>query len=777
MKRAACWIVLGSLFVSPALSQSKPGMFDPRKPMEYIQVLADDAMEGRMSGLPGGEKAARYVAGLFEKWGLEPAGDGATYFQKFDIPDFFHVEPGTLVEIRSGSKAMKLAVDSGVFDDASVYRFSGSADAEAEIVFAGYGIRAPEKGYDDYAGIDVKGGIALVIDGCPAGLKKVDASTDAKIKTARGLGAVAILLSPAPSDYGEEEVHPVSCEAGKDARRPDFAVIGINQAALDFIFADLVTDQRYLVATIGRTLKPSSFATGVKARIKVEAVYAPKRETANVLARISGTDTKLKNEFIVFGAHMDHLGNTPAGEILNGANDNASGTAVIMEVARLMKESGIRPKRTLIFALWAAEEQGLLGSKHYVEHPLYPLDRTVIDINLDMVGHGRDAISVGGVYFSGAVWKVLEKGLPEAAMAGITTRRGLGGSDCLPFIQKGVPAFHIIGNEPHFKAHAPRDDLDLILPEQLERATRFVYHAGLVLAGTKEPVFSPSHRGLALFQYNETVNARAVPLGAALDSWKDTLNPDVDYQLVTAGTSKSGCPAADRESLARELAALRPALEKAPLISAFGVETTASQAYRTRGTTLILGLNDPSLIRDYPAWVGTVSRAGIKYVRIGASDLEVAGTSLSEKSREMIREIQGTGCLIIADGMEGPARDALLEAAAKPLLLTCAELPSGGTIEAVRKGNHVIGLKFRVEETPEGYCETLKKGRELLGINHLAFWNEGDMWDPGVRDACVRASDILFRAGWAESASAFNGRTDLSRILSGNFFELLRGRR
>lgn len=776
MKKTILSVSLCLVFASFAWAQSKTVTFDPDKPLEYIKVLSDDAMEGRMSGLPGADRAARYVADKLKEWGVEPAGDGGSYFQKFDIEDFFHIEPGAELALTVEGKTRELSANASLFDEWSVCRLSGSADVEAEIVFAGYGVHSPEKGYDDYAGLDVKGKIVLIADGFPQALQGVDPSTDAKVKTARAMGAKALILAMPPTPYGQEMVYPASAEIGRETYDPAFAVVGINQAALDFIFSKQKVDARDILATMDERLVPHSFATGTRARIKVKTVLLPKAGTANVLGKITGTDPKLKNEIVLMGAHMDHLGNTPDGDILNGANDNASGTAVVMEVARLMKLHKIHPKRTVVFALWAGEEQGLFGSKHYVDHPVFPLDRTAVNINLDMVGQGGDAISVGGVYFCKAVWDVLEKDLPREAFDGIVTRRGLGGSDCLPFVQTGVPAFHIIGQGPHYKGHAPGDDWPLISPQQLKRATRFVYHSAKVLAETPKSIFSPNFRGLTLVKNNEIIDFAALPLEKALRERKGAVNPDVDWQLAYPEfPAPSGCPAKDREAALDALAALPGKLDAAPGLSFYGLP--AKNASRTsRGLTLILGLDNPSLVADKPSWLGTVAKLGIKYVRVRTSDLVLDGAVLNKQSRNMIQGIQKAGCLVIADGVDGAARAALLKASVKPLILVTDVIPAGEDLKSVKEGRHIIALKFPASRTPESYAADLKAGREALGARRILMWNESSLWNSPAMASLVRLTEILHKDSWHVSESRHGESNDMGSVYSGNFLNALRGR-
>ncbi len=774
MKRTAIAVALAITISAPAWSQAgKQVKFDGQKTLGYIKVMADDAMAGRKSGLPGGDQQAPYIEGKFREWGIEPAGDNGTYFQKFAIKDMFNVEPGAVLELTSGAKTRTLHVRSGLFDQWTVYNLSGSADVNAELVFAGFGIHSPENGYDDFAGIDLKGKIALIFNGMPGDIKGIDPSTDARVRAARENGAAAVIFAMPPSPYGQEMIYPARGAVSKAAYDPNFAVVGINQEAANFIFQDLKEDYREIVNEIGRTLKPRSFATGVTARLKVKTSFWPERETANVLGKIKGTDPRLRDEVILIGAHMDHLGITPEGEVYNGADDNASGTAVVMEVARLMKENRIKPKRTIVFACWAGEEQGLLGSTNYVEHPIFPLERTAVNLNLDMVGQGRDTISVGGVYFCRAVWKVLEKELPSEAMIGISTRRGLGGSDCLPFINKGVPAFHIIGNEVHIKGHDPRDDWDLIDPEMLVRAERFVYHASRVLAQTAGNIFSPEFMGRTMFLNNEILNCRAVPLDAAVAGHKNDAKPDVDWQLVYPEMERTATASADREKMTALLAELPDKLKDLSGVNVYGVKTNRPQSRTARDLGLIMGLDDPSLVKDNPAWLRQASKDGIKYVRLRTADLALDGTSLAGGALAMVQGIQKAGCLLIADGVEGPARTALLKAAVAPMLLVTDGMLSGEEQDMVKKGGHVVGLIFKASAKPEAYFQELKSARDIYGISKLLVWNERDLWDEAAQTSYIRLAELMRQASWGEAESRY-GAAPMGRVLYGNLGNLLR---
>ncbi|MEA2005136.1 MAG: M28 family peptidase, partial [Acidobacteriota bacterium] len=399
MKRFIGLVLVFCLLFFPAIAKEKKVSFDEQAAWSYIKDLASDSMQGRRSGQLGAVMAEEYIASRFKEWGLEPAGDDGTYFQNFTI-EHSHVEEGVTLEVIT-DRARR---DFYYGEDWRVQRLSGSGHFTTEIVFVGYGIHAPEIGYDDYAGVDVKGKIVLFTSGIPRKLEKKleeEAKMEKRIEAAQKLGARGVIGFKPPSS----ESRYFRLRIKKQLYKPDFVLMTIEDKVVDFIFKDLNTDLRTLFQAIEKTAQPKSLHTGVKAFVSVNAYFDEKRPTRNVLAKIYGKDKKLKDEYIIIGAHMDHLGITPMGDVMNGANDNASGTSVVMEIARVMKLNKVKPKRTVIFALWAGEEQGLLGSTYYADNPTHPIEKAVVNLNMDMVGIGSGKINFGGKYYSPEIWK------------------------------------------------------------------------------------------------------------------------------------------------------------------------------------------------------------------------------------------------------------------------------------------------------------------------------------------------------------------------------------
>ena len=776
MKKAAALVTTLLVLLAPSRGQKKEAAFDGSKALEIIKLLSADGFEGRKSGLPGAERAAALVAENLASWGLEPAGDNGTFFQEFDVEGLFVVAPGASFLVRGGGRAQSFRGDGGIFDEWSVAEFSGSGTIFEEIVLAGYGLRVPG-GYDDYAGADVRGKVVLINGGYPGKLKLpegVDLSVEKRVRDAKALGAAAVLVAPEPAPIGRHTTYPAYARVPKEDHDPGFVVLGINEAVLDFIVDGLPLDHRTYYASLQAEGKPRPFATGLRANLEVKTEIVPKPRTRNVLARIRGTDKKVGDEVVILGAHMDHLGMSNASGPYNGANDNASGTAVVMEAARTMKANKVRPRRTIVFALWAAEEQGLLGSAHYVAHPVFPLTKTVANINLDMVGQGGPTIGFGGIHYSAELYDLLKAKLPAEAWTGFTPRYGTGGSDHLSFLAEGVSAFHMVGLGDHLKGHHPGDDWELIKPELLDRSGRFLVAAALVLANEPGPVIVPRRAGLTKLRNEDTLDCLPLPMDQAFAELKDAVNPDVDHHLAFL-EDKAGVPVLEaRVAVLKDLDALAGKLADAPGLSIYGLQAANPVARPPyRGATLIPGLVGTRTFGDDPDWLGIYGRHGLKYVLLGTGDLAIEAGGLSEASKRMLAAAQEAGILVILDIGPGPAATAL-PFLTKPAVLLAEDLPPADLLEAMKKAKHVLGLKLLAGQAPEAYYERLSAARTALSSERLLVWNTRKLGLPEMRAVYVGLVELFLRDGWQKAAVRHSRQTPMSDVLGSSFFNLLR---
>lgn len=533
MPRVALVAVIAGVLWVPMLAQSKKPpvaaattvRVDGKIIKSYIEFMAADDKEGRKSLTPGYEKTAQWAADKFKEWGVKPAGDNGGYLQDVPIAQTFSWTTGT----------PELTVDGRAFyfkdgDFAVDVTSTPGQSLAGEMVFVGYGISAPAKGLDEYAGIDPKGKLVIAFKGSPKdapaargmfGVAPV-ATTDAeawtaesedqaKIKTAYDKGAAAILLfdpaklSPAPATAPSQAAFAAGRRRAQvDASpftRPFLVVSDVNERVFRHVmYRDLVRESpRGFTSRMDqwrrdiREKKPHSLATGVKAQVKGYATttfYSERLKnnvSHNVVGKVDGTDPKLKTQYIVIGGHLDHNGMSN-GVLYPGADDDASGAATAMEMARLFATNAatIKPKRTVIFALWCGEELGLLGSEYFGNHPPagVTMDNVVANFNNDMVGLGERLGMPGALNFPAIFDVIMKNQEPDIAKAVEPSTAGPGGSDYSAFIVRGIEALALMtsGGVGHPDYHDAGDTSAKIDPEILRKNGQFVLQGAINVA-------------------------------------------------------------------------------------------------------------------------------------------------------------------------------------------------------------------------------------------------------------------------------------------------------
>ena len=396
---------------------------DAERLRAHVTYLASEKLEGRRTGTAGAQEAARYVAREFLRLGLRPGAAAACdelnescYMQQF--PYVAGVELGkgnALTATRRAEAGAPMAIDFRVGEDWMPLGFGSSERVEGPVVFVGYGITAGEQGHDDYKGAGAAGKVALAFAGTPDGDHPHGRFTRAgeprfKAAAARAAGAKALVLIASEEELKSDRLARLRYDnAGGDAGLP-VAVLSRRAAAkvLGLVGPPLLSEFEKSLrggggggpVAVAREAEPGR---GVVLGLTTDVVRknAP---AANVVGVLEGSDAKLKSEAIVIGAHYDHLGRGGEGalgregEIYFGADDNASGTAGLLELARLFKGEKEKMRRTVVFIAFGGEEEGLIGSSHYVRQPALPLGQTVAMLNMDMIGRLRGgALHVGGV--------------------------------------------------------------------------------------------------------------------------------------------------------------------------------------------------------------------------------------------------------------------------------------------------------------------------------------------------------------------------------------------
>jgi len=468
MKIRTQGLVTALLFTAVALAAT--AIVDPKLYLDDIKFLASPELRGRVTGSPELEKAAAFIERDYRQFGIKPVG--TSYLQPLQVTTdaalgkanrFSYTERGRLSKLRP--------------EEFVPFNFSQTGKLAGAIVFAGYGITAPEYHYDDYAGIDVKGKIVLVLRHEPqeADPKSVfegatntqHAQFAAKATNAKLHGAIGVILVNDRANHpgAADELEKFGVTAG-----PTNAGIGfvqVTEAKVDKWFADAGKSLDQVEAEIDKDLKPQSFAfpdfLQIDANLDVERAV---KTVHNVAAYIPGTS----EEYVILGAHYDHLGlggqyslaPSLTGTVHPGADDNASGTAGVLELARAFAKEP-RRKRGILFLNFAGEEQGLLGSAWYGDHPLLPLANAVAMINLDMIGRMRDnKLYLGGAN-SGTTFKAtVEKLLPQFDLkVDYSGGPSEGSSDHTSFTAHQVPALFFFSGL-HADYHKPSDTWDKI---------------------------------------------------------------------------------------------------------------------------------------------------------------------------------------------------------------------------------------------------------------------------------------------------------------------------
>ncbi len=511
LRRAALFSAALVLIAQPVLAEPKPASHaaaatrtkpyasgftpSPDAIRAHMTFLADDLLEGREAGTRGYDIAANYVAAQYALLGVKPAGDKGGYLQRVPLAAYRNAAEGALSITGPDGKTQALTFGEDYLPSAQAQ--ASAVSVTAPLVFAGFGVVAPDQGRDDYAGLDVKGKIVVLMSGAPSSFQTEERAHYGNLNVKRALaakrGAVGVITMPTSSGEkrrpfergvsGYRDWRMTWREANdvghvRAATAPSLASIGLKGAAKLFAGAPVALD-----AVLADAETPAGLVKGFDLPFKASVSLASeieKRDSSNVVGLIEGSDPTLKAQMIILSAHLDHIGikdDAKPGEdrINNGALDNASGVATLLEVARGFKEAKAKPRRSILLVAVTAEEKGLIGSDYFANNPTAPKADLAADVNLDMpvllypftdvVAFGAERSTVGEAVrrAAGRVGVGLSADpLPEE---GLFTR-----SDHYRFVEQGVPSVFLMtgfqnGGEKAFKDflathyHKPGDDL------------------------------------------------------------------------------------------------------------------------------------------------------------------------------------------------------------------------------------------------------------------------------------------------------------------------------
>jgi aminopeptidase YwaD len=446
---------------------------------EHIKYLASDKLEGRLPGTTGGTLAMNYIGNEFKTYGLTPYGD-INYIQPFDMITDLQLGKNNELRLFKGEESVSLKVE----EDWIPLGFTSNGKMSGELVFLGYGISAPDLNYDDYKDIDVSGKIVVIMTSSPTSTAtnntffQYESLYNKLLKARDGKVAGIIVIS----GYETDDVLP-KLTYNLARQSSGIPIIKVKRNNIEKIFSDLNMDFEKIQNGINSKQKPNSFSFGkwsTKANINVEQVKA---RTGNVIGYIEGNDPALKNEIIVVGAHYDHLGwggenslyEGKDKKIHHGADDNASGTSGVLEIAQKFSANKELLKRSILFICFSGEEEGLIGSSYFTNSSIFKKLNIATMINMDMIGRmENDKLIINGTGTSSLWINELDELNKKYNFSMSYIPDGYGSSDHSSFYSKNIPVlFFFTGIHPDY--HKPSDTYDKINTVGEEKVLKYVY--------------------------------------------------------------------------------------------------------------------------------------------------------------------------------------------------------------------------------------------------------------------------------------------------------------
>jgi membrane dipeptidase len=765
---------------------------DAAKAFTHISYLASNDFKGRKSGTPEFRRAAEYVAAEMAKLGLKPGGDNGTWFQEVPFRSWSDFGQPIRLEIVSPERRVYFA---GRGRDFTPVNGTGSGQARGGLVFAGYGAVSEKEAWDDYAGLDVKGKVVLLMPDLPASFGSDSRSAwtfEKKVRTAAEKGAVGLI----------EMDLSTPGQARQPGQRQRFGALRPGQAPEGFVVLragrDFLNDAFYLVGKSWRDLvsktlrlkKPFTADLGVD--VEIEAHYVAEERTApNVIGVWPGTDSKLKTEAIIMGGHLDHLGVGIDGWVYPGADDNAGSTAVILETVRALAAAKFKPARAILFCAWAGEELGLVGSRYYTEHPVVPLDRTALYMNLDMVGTGDADLLVGGMTEFAELYEIVKRGLDAETIARLKPRPNYRGSDHTSFWSKSVPAISLRSGEvlteglddEHPEYHMPGDGPGIIDPERLREAAQ--YHCDILwsLASSRENLLDPVHRTLFLHRDASVVDMHCDTISrymAGEDLARDLPKGHIDIPKLKRGgvdLQVFACfappPATEMEKansahgVFAQIEKVHDLIDKNP--DDLTLVTTLQEAGAARGagkTGILIGIEGGYAIENDLVLLREFYRAGVRLMTLthwtatdwadASGDEKPVHGGLTEFGESVVAEMNRLGMIIDVSHVADSTFWDVLKLSKAPVVAShscCRALAghhrnlSDDMLKALAEKNGVVGINFWPGFLQDGYdakqTEIFAKTAADHGLpaDRAAIFQAG----PAVRDKFY--ADFLAR--WA----------------------------
>jgi membrane dipeptidase len=752
-KNVVPFFTLLFLTIASAQFSFAQGRADGLKAYVHVRYLASDEFKGRKAGTPEYAKAAEYVAAKMKEYGLQPGGENGSWYQEVPFKNWSDFEQPVRLEIAAPQRRIYFP---GRGRDFVPVSGTGSGIAGGEVAFAGYGVVSEKPGWNDYDGLNVQDRVVVILPDAPPWFNDAARgwTLEKKVKLAAEKGAVGLievdlsdLTQPSERRRRIERLRPAACPAG-------FIVMRAKLGFVDDVFYLARKSWRDAASKTLRLKKPHSFL--LDASVEMEAHFIQEeRKAVNVIGLLPGRDPELKNEYVLLGGHLDHLGVGLDGFIYPGADDNAASAAAILETIRVLAASGFSPRRSIVFASWAGEELGLIGSRYYTDHPLFPLNKTVVYLNIDMIGQGDSDLLVGGMWEYERFSSIIKAGLDAETVKKLRPRVNYRGSDHSSFWTKGVTALSLRTGEvltrklddEHPEYHCPGDRPEIIDPELLRLAAQYHIDVLRILADSDENLLDPRFRAEFVHKDAAVIDMHCDTIGRFMDG--EDLRQDLDGGHIDIPKLKKGAvdlqvfacfvgpPAEDIEKAQAAKTAFKQieAVHRLAGENPDDLEIVKSyqDALRIRNsgkTGILIGIEGGYAIENDLDLLHAFHRAGVRLMTLthwtrtdwadASGDTKAEFGGLTEFGEQVVREMNRLGMIIDISHAHDETFWDVLRVTKAPVIAShscCRAISdhhrnlSDEMLKALAKNGGVIGINFSPEFLD---AELEKKETELL---------------------------------------------------------------